>query len=131
MFGLPFSIEVGSLLIPSLCPVLGIPLIVGGKRSPNSPSLDRIEPSRGYVPGNVRIISDRANRLKSNRPLEVLKFHAEFGSEALRDDYRRLMSYVEREALLSTARRNSEKHGRPRADWEKVAELLNHICIHG
>ena len=32
----------------------------------NSPSLDRIRPQLGYVAGNVRVISNRANHLKSN-----------------------------------------------------------------
>ena len=57
-------------LATSKCPVLGIPLEWeyghGKARNPNSPSLDRIDNSKGYVPGNVAIISDRANRLKSD-----------------------------------------------------------------
>ena len=55
--------------IPATCPVLGIPIDpfgggVCGNR--NSPSFDRIDPNKGYVPGNVVIISWRANRLKSD-----------------------------------------------------------------
>jgi hypothetical protein len=33
---------------------------------PDSPSLDRIDPSKGYVKGNVRVISARANLLKND-----------------------------------------------------------------
>lgn len=36
----------------------------------NSFSLDRIIPGKGYVVGNVRIISWRANQLKSNGTVE-------------------------------------------------------------
>ena len=32
----------------------------------NSPTLDRIVPELGYVPGNVAVISWKANRLKGN-----------------------------------------------------------------
>src|SRR5258708_5621185 len=62
--GLEFSIAKDAIVIPATCPALGIPLSLGKKRSSNSPSLDRIDPSRGYVTGNIRVISDRANRLK-------------------------------------------------------------------
>lgn len=73
--GVPFDIEVRDILIPPCCPVLGIPL----KRNPGrgggdaSPSLDRIIPSKGYVRGNVAVISNRANRIKSNATLEELE----------------------------------------------------------
>ena len=71
---------------PYVCPVLGIKLdyaIKGGPgcRRPNSPSIDRINPRRGYVPGNVRVISWRANSLKNNatpRELELLANDAVF-----------------------------------------------------
>jgi hypothetical protein len=39
----------------------------------NSPSIDQIVPGGGYVPGNVRIISWKANRLKSNATIDDLE----------------------------------------------------------
>jgi hypothetical protein len=50
------------------CPVLGVPLSFGGTRTmvENSSSLDRIDPSKGYVKGNVAVISFKANTIKSN-----------------------------------------------------------------
>lgn len=57
--------------IPTHCPYLGIELrFVGGRATANSPSLDRIDNSLGYVRGNVMIISHRANMLKSDSTLE-------------------------------------------------------------
>ena len=54
-----------------VCPILGIPLIVAkGKMTDNSPSVDRIDPSKGYVPGNVVVISNRANMIKNCGTLE-------------------------------------------------------------
>lgn len=50
------------------CPILGIPIkIQHGKCSPNSMSLDRINPKLGYVIGNIAVISHLANTLKSNQ----------------------------------------------------------------
>lgn len=50
------------------CPILGIELAWGGGATgrDNSPSIDRLENTRGYTPDNCRVISWRANRLKSD-----------------------------------------------------------------
>jgi hypothetical protein len=71
---LPFNITVEDIHIPAVCPVLGIELQPGqGKVSQHSPSLDRIESSLGYVRGNVRVISFRANSLKQDASVEEMK----------------------------------------------------------
>ena len=69
--GIPFNITREDLFIPEKCPVLGIPLVPstrgnGFAERDNSPSIDRIDPSNGYVSGNVVVISWRANRIKGN-----------------------------------------------------------------
>lgn len=46
---------------------------LGGPRGPTTPSLDRIVPERGYVRGNVEVISWEANRLKNSATLEQLE----------------------------------------------------------
>lgn len=61
---LPFNLAPKSIVIPALCPALGIPLIVGGQRTANSPSLDRIIPSLGYVSGKFE------GHLRSRQPVE-------------------------------------------------------------
>lgn len=71
--GVAFTIRVEDVRIPERCPVLGIPLFFGNRGNPNSPSLDRLEPSGGYTPSNVRVISFRANSLKHNATLEELR----------------------------------------------------------
>jgi hypothetical protein len=71
---LPFSIVEEDITIPDVCPVLGIPLFSGdGHMIDNSPNLDRIIPEKGYVAGNIRVISQRANRIKSNATVEELR----------------------------------------------------------
>lgn len=69
--GVDFSITQDDLeTIPATCPILGIPIVFGeGGKGPHSPSLDRVDNTYGYVPGNVRIISNRANSLKSDMTL--------------------------------------------------------------
>ena len=58
---------------PECCPALGIPLAVQSKTSDNSPSLDKIIPALGYVPGNIVVVSHLANRIKSNAtPAQLL-----------------------------------------------------------
>ena len=73
-FGIPFSLTVADIVIPEICPVLGIPLrIADGVSDDYSPELDRIVPAVGYVSGNVLVISRRANRIKNNATLEELQ----------------------------------------------------------
>lgn len=62
------------LVFPEKCPVLGIPLIYGenGMRTDASATVDRIDNQKYYVPGNIHIISWRANRIKNDSTLEEL-----------------------------------------------------------
>ena len=78
---LEFNLELSDIIIPKLCPVLGIELTVGiGKLSANSPSLDRINSSRGYTKDNVIVISYRANSLKKDATIEEMVAIATFYS---------------------------------------------------
>src|SRR5215472_4532516 len=61
---LPFDLTLEDLVIPEVCPVLGIKLVKRkGHFADESPSIDRIIPEKGYVKGNVQIMSYRANRI--------------------------------------------------------------------
>src|SRR5688572_28502973 len=72
--GLEFNLSVDDVVIPDLCPVLGIPLVRGdGRWTDNSPSLDRVDNSKGYTPDNICVISRRANTLKTNASLTELE----------------------------------------------------------
>jgi hypothetical protein len=71
--GLECTITKDDIVIPDVCPILGIELKRGGAFKDNSPSLDRIDNSKGYVPGNVVVISLRANAIKRDSTLEELK----------------------------------------------------------
>jgi hypothetical protein len=85
---LPFDLSPEDFEIPEFCPVFGIRLernTRGDKRAcDNSPSLDRIQPWFGYVKGNVRVISWRANKLRCDATPKEL--------EMLLEDARKLQS---------------------------------------
>ena len=75
---IPFTITLEYVvsLICDECPILGIPLswtVRSEKVTHNSPSLDRIIPELGYVKGNVRVISARANLLKNDATILELE----------------------------------------------------------
>lgn len=87
--GLEFSITPVDIPVPETCPVLGLLIEIppirpsgSGLWARSSPSVDRIDNTKGYVPGNVRVISMRANHLKRDATLEEL---------------RALVAYLERE----------------------------------
>lgn len=73
--GVPFDMTVDDLApFPLTCPVLGLTInwMSTGVSGNDSPSIDRMVPEKGYVRGNVRVISNKANRLKSNASLDEL-----------------------------------------------------------
>ncbi|MGH7395698.1 MAG: hypothetical protein ACREJF_08895 [Candidatus Methylomirabilales bacterium] len=80
MRGMPATITLSDLLpAPTHCPVLGLELQYGGLVTvPGTASLDRIDSARGYERGNVRVISMRANSLKSNATLAELEALVEY-----------------------------------------------------
>lgn len=71
---LPISISIEDIEIPTTCPVLGILLERGvGRVKDSSPSIDRKSPELGYIPGNIRVISWRANKLRSDATIVELE----------------------------------------------------------
>jgi len=70
--------------LPEKCPVLGIPLVYGMNSRENrfaSPSLDRINSALGYIPGNVVVVSWRANSLKKDATPTELRALADYYAE--------------------------------------------------
>lgn len=83
--GLECTLTADDIKIPTACPVLGLPISAGGGRGFqwSSPSLDRVDPRQGYTISNVRVVSFRANSVKSD------------GTAA---EHRAIADYIEREA---------------------------------
>ena len=90
MKALPFDLSVAHLcdIAPALCPILGAKLIYtgdGGRGNPHTASLDRIEPEKGYVKGNVQIVSQLANMMKSSATAIQLKTFAAWVNDTYGD----------------------------------------------
>lgn len=78
-YGLPYDLVECDLVLPEVCPILGLKLEYGLDRIEDySPSLDRIIPELGYVRGNIQVLSNLANRMKSNASAEQLKLFAQW-----------------------------------------------------
>lgn len=61
-------------LLTDSCPALGIGLkYEPGPLADNSPTLDRRDPSRGYLPDNIVVLSSLANRIKTNATAEQVR----------------------------------------------------------
>lgn len=74
--GIPFDLTLDDIVIPDTCPLLGTPLVAkvgNGERYDNLPSLDKKIPSKGYVKGNVWVVSWRANRIKNDATVNELE----------------------------------------------------------
>jgi hypothetical protein len=89
--GIEFSLKLEDVVFPTHCPALGVELSYvqrGGNPGsrPNTASFDRIDPSKGYIPGNVIIVSELANRIKTNATVEQIERVAAF--------YRQLIPHV-------------------------------------
>jgi hypothetical protein len=81
-FVLPFSITREDIIVPEFCPILGHKLQVRGGRT--APSLDRIVPALGYVPGNIQVISHMANTMKSDATLEEMIHLGKWAQEQIK-----------------------------------------------
>ena len=81
------GLTIDDIIIPDICPIFGVPLQRENKKTwQNAPSIDRIDNTKGYVQGNIVIISRRANILKKDATIEELiklsKFYEHFLSLA-------------------------------------------------
>lgn len=68
--GLPFNLVKEDVVIPDVCPIMGIPFDRSNKKF--APSIDRIVPELGYIKGNIQVMSTLANQMKWNSTREEL-----------------------------------------------------------
>lgn len=70
---LEFNITIEDIVIPDKCPLLEIDIFTGTKEDySSSPTVDRIDNTKGYIKGNIKIISSLANTMKNCATLEQL-----------------------------------------------------------
>lgn len=76
---LPCDLTVDDVAMLDRCPVLGISLFFSdNQQADNTPSVDRIDPNKGYMKGNIVVVSWRANRIKNNGTPEEHRLIYEF-----------------------------------------------------
>src|SRR6185369_10781632 len=72
--GIEFSISVEDIIVPEFCPILGLRLAIAeGSAKDFSPSIDRVDPAKGYIKGNVQVICHKANTIKSNATIQEMR----------------------------------------------------------
>jgi hypothetical protein len=75
--GIDFSIERSDLdMNQGICPCCSREMFPGknkGGPAADSPSVDRLDPRQGYVPGNVVVICWACNKLKGSATIEQLE----------------------------------------------------------
>ena len=73
---LEFNITKEDIIIPEVCPYLKLPFQLLNRRRGQSrttwPSIDRIDNTKGYVLGNIEVISHLANTMKGKATFEML-----------------------------------------------------------
>lgn len=85
MRDLEFNLTLEDIVIPEYCPILGIRLDQQGSND-FLPSVDRIDNAKGYIKGNIVIISSRANRIKSDASLDELNNIVNFYNRLVKRD---------------------------------------------
>lgn len=71
--GIQFCLDLDDIVVPDKCPYLGLELKFGtGRPQHDSYSVDRVDSTKGYVKGNVEIISRLANMMKQDATPELL-----------------------------------------------------------
>lgn len=86
--GTEFSIEFQDIIWNKYCPILGLEIDYYAEgRQEDSPSFDRLDPNKGYIKGNVTIVSWRANRLKNDgtaeEHLSIYRFMTKLACQAV------------------------------------------------
>lgn len=76
-----FDLELSDIIIPDICPIMGININTNSGKSgayKNSPSLDRIDNNKGYIKGNIQVVSQLANSMKGAASVEELQMFADW-----------------------------------------------------
>lgn len=77
-FNIEFDIDREDIKLPDMCPIFHTPFDLTRKDRNNAPSVDRIDNSKGYIKGNVIVVSNKANAMKREATLQDMKRLVEF-----------------------------------------------------
>ena len=125
--GVPFTITLSDIPMTKICPVFGFALDWHNSkmRKDESPSVDRIHNRIGYIPGNVWVISWRANNIKGDASPAELRLVADAVDRVGKKAAGRLLDGVEHnaylgEATLRGARRRGGRVGSYPIIWQEI-----------
>lgn len=93
--GIHFDLKYTDFELPEYCPILGIKIEYGSEHDGNAPnhaSLDRIDNTKGYIPGNVMIVSRLANAMKNEANFNQL--------QSFITNYTYLLNYINEHGTL-------------------------------
>lgn len=93
--GIDFDLKYTDFELPEYCPILGFKLEYGAGNDGNSPNhatLDRIDNSKGYISGNVMVISRLANAMKNESTFNQL--------QSFISNYTYLLNYINEHGTL-------------------------------
>ena len=76
-----FDLTLDDIKLGTHCPILDVKFEVGRENWQNSPSLDRIDNSRGYEPDNVIVVCMMANSIKNQATPDQIRKVADFYNE--------------------------------------------------
>lgn len=67
---IPFDLTLEDIFVPDKCPVFGTTFAMNTKYAA---SIDRVDPTKGYIKGNVQVLSWKANTMKNDASKEELE----------------------------------------------------------
>jgi hypothetical protein len=119
-----FDLTLKDLQMPDRCPVLGIPLDYGWPVTDINavPSIDRINNEVGYMPGNIIVISNRANKLKNDATKEELLAAAHFWQGFFKGEQEALQALGEPAPGNITWEVRSARHEAKKAYWREYQQ---------
>lgn len=82
---LEFNLELSDIVIPPLCPYLQVPIKKADGVFDYAPSIDRIDNTKGYIKGNIEVVSLKANQMKNRATVPELIQFAESVLKKYRD----------------------------------------------
>lgn len=114
----------------SHCPVLGTPLLWeychGKGTGDHSPSLDRIDNTKGYIKGNVAIISHRANAMKNYFLADELRSCLRYMEKRKSFDGRKLPGNIQPKAIKLVRVKSKHKPWRRATEDDRLKILQLH-----
>lgn len=73
-YGYEFDIQDSDIIVPEVCPLLEVPFVLGeGKEYEYTPTIDRIDNTKGYTKDNIWVISKKANSMKNSATFKELE----------------------------------------------------------